>query len=142
MPRPAETMLQASASRLQPLRLGAALALVLAVLPLPAQGQDGQAPGVQGPEELNEPDLRERVFGPTPEPTPAPSPAPPETPGGERQIAFEATSLDYDSDADVVTASGDVLLRSGDQSVRADAVSWNRTTGQIVATGDIRMVDE
>ena len=26
--------------------------------------------------------------------------------------------------------------------MRADAVSWNRTTGQIVATGNIRFVDE
>jgi LPS-assembly protein len=143
MPRAAETSLQASTSRLQPLRYGAALALVLALLPVSARAQEGQAPGVQGPEELTEPDLRERVFGPAPAPTPAPAPAPPPVnASGEREIAFEATTLDYDSDADVVTASGDVLLRSGDQSVRADTVSWNRTSGRIVATGNIRFVDE
>ena len=57
-------------------------------------------------------------------------------------MAFEASQVDYDSNAETVTASGDVLLRSQDQSVRADSVSWNRTSGQIVATGDVRLVDE
>ncbi len=61
---------------------------------------------------------------------------------GEREIAFEANAVSYDSDADVVTASGNVVLRSGDQSVRADTVNWNRTTGEIIAVGDIRLVDE
>ncbi|MEO6387760.1 MAG: LPS assembly protein LptD [Croceibacterium sp.] len=42
----------------------------------------------------------------------------------------------------MVSATGDVLLRSGDKSVRADAVSWNRTSGQILATGNVRLVDE
>jgi LPS-assembly protein len=59
-----------------------------------------------------------------------------------REIAFEATTVSYDSDTETVTAEGDVLLRSGDQSVRADAVSWNRASGEIVATGNIRFVDE
>src|SRR5690606_1861332 len=59
-----------------------------------------------------------------------------------REIAFEATTLEYESDADVVVASGDVILRSGDQSVRADQITWNRETGQIVANGNIRFVDE
>ncbi|MBH5323138.1 LPS-assembly protein LptD [Erythrobacter sp. JGD-13] len=61
---------------------------------------------------------------------------------GQRQIGFEADELNYDQDTDTVTASGNVLLRSGDQSVRADAVTWNRLTGQIMATGDVRFVDE
>jgi LPS-assembly protein len=32
-------------------------------------------------------------------------------------------------------------LRRGDQSVRADSVTWNRKSGAIVATGNIRFVD-
>src|SRR5690606_15731501 len=68
--------------------------------------------------------------------------APAEAQADTREIAFEATAVSYDSDADTVTAEGDVLLRSGDQSVRADTVSWNRTTGEIVAMGSIRFVDE
>jgi LPS-assembly protein len=59
-----------------------------------------------------------------------------------REIAFEADGLSYDSEADVVTATGNVLARSGDQSVRADAISWNRMSGEIVATGNVRLVDE
>jgi LPS-assembly protein len=74
------------------------------------------------------------------EATPPPGPGP--NAEGERQVAFEASQVDYDSDADVVTASGDVVLRSEDQSVRADSISWNRKSGQIVANGDVRMVDE
>ncbi len=61
---------------------------------------------------------------------------------GQRQIGFEANELRYDQDTDTVTAAGNVVLRSGDQSVRADAVTWNRFTGEIVATGNIRFVDE
>jgi len=60
----------------------------------------------------------------------------------EREIAFEADEVAYNYETDVVTASGQVLLESGDQSVRADAVSWTRATGQIVADGNIRFVDE
>ena len=59
-----------------------------------------------------------------------------------REIAFEANEIRYDQDTDTITAAGNVILRSGDQSVRADAVSWNRLTGEIVATGSIRLVDE
>jgi LPS-assembly protein len=73
-------------------------------------------------------------------PTPPPGPGP--NAEGDRQVAFEASQVDYNSDADVVTASGDVVLRSEDQSVRADSISWNRKSGQIVANGDVRMVDE
>jgi len=67
---------------------------------------------------------------------PAPAPAP------ARQIDFEARELGYDSETDTVTARGDVILRSEDRSVRADEVTWDRRSGQIIATGNIRLVDE
>lgn len=115
MPPGPPPMLQAPPHRLQPLRRGAAAGLALALLiPLPALAQEGS---------------------PAPETASDAGQAP-------REIAFEANEVSYDSDTDVVTASGDVLLRSEGQSVRADNVSWNRTSGQIVATGDIRFVDE
>src|SRR5690606_36837422 len=72
--------------------------------------------------------------------TAATPPEPDTTPA--REIAFEASTVSYDSDSDTVIAEGDVVLRSDDQSVRADAVSWNRTSGEIVATGNVRAVDE
>jgi LPS-assembly protein len=62
-------------------------------------------------------------------------------PSGEREIAFEANELSYDSDNDVVTATGNVILRSGTQSVRADSVTWDRRGNNVSATGNIRYVD-
>lgn len=59
----------------------------------------------------------------------------------DEQIAFEADGTSYDSEADVVRVFGNVVLRRGTQSVRADAVTWDRKSGQIVATGNIRFVD-
>ncbi|MFC0588138.1 LPS-assembly protein LptD [Novosphingobium aquiterrae] len=56
-------------------------------------------------------------------------------------IGFEADGVSYDSNGDTVTAFGNVILRRGDQSMRADQVVWNRSTGKILATGNIRFVD-
>ncbi|MBC2666616.1 LPS-assembly protein LptD [Novosphingobium flavum] len=56
-------------------------------------------------------------------------------------IAFEADEVAYAYNDEVVTATGNVVLRRDGQSVRADKVTWNRTTGQIEATGNIRLVD-
>lgn len=69
--------------------------------------------------------------------SPAPAPAP-----GERAIAFEADALAYESGTEVVRASGNVVLRSEDQSVRADQVTWDRRAGTIMATGNVRFVDQ
>ncbi|WP_454597266.1 LPS-assembly protein LptD [Qipengyuania sp. SM2507] len=57
-------------------------------------------------------------------------------------IDFEAQTLSFDEETDTVTAAGNVVLRSGDRSVRADNVSWNRRSGEILATGRVRFVDE
>jgi len=136
--------------------LGACLAAALFVLgaPLPALAQqvDGAAaamPSAEEPEQVGE--LEARAPGiPAPigefpgvEAATAPDSAPDSAPAeGERQIDFEANEVAYDNEADTITVTGDVVLRSGDQSVRADAVTWDRGAGQIVATGNIRFVDE
>jgi LPS-assembly protein len=57
------------------------------------------------------------------------------------KLDFSANEVEYQDDADVVTAKGDVFLRRGDQTVHADNVRWNRKTGQIIATGHLRVVD-
>jgi LPS-assembly protein len=57
-------------------------------------------------------------------------------------IDFEAKEIAYDSERETVTARGNVVLRSDDRSVRADEVTWDRTTGTIIATGNIRLVDD
>lgn len=59
-----------------------------------------------------------------------------------RQIDFEARELGYNNETDTVTARGNVILRSEDRSVRADEVVWDRRSGRIIATGNIRLVDE
>lgn len=65
-----------------------------------------------------------------------------EPPTGQREVDFATDEIAYDGTGDIVTLTGNVVLRSEDQSVRANSVTWNRATGEIVATGDIRFVDE
>ncbi|MHA6333071.1 LPS-assembly protein LptD [Qipengyuania sp. CAU 1752] len=57
------------------------------------------------------------------------------------EIEFEADGVAYDSDADILTATGNVVLRGDDQSVRADKVQWDRQAGVIRASGNVRFVD-
>jgi LPS-assembly protein len=56
-------------------------------------------------------------------------------------IGFEADAASYDDNTDQVSVMGNVVLRRGQQSVRADKVTWDRKSGQIVAEGNIRFVD-
>ena len=60
---------------------------------------------------------------------------------GDR-LTFEADRLTYDDRARTVTATGSVIVRSDEASVRAGRVVWNRTTGEIVASEDVRFVDD
>lgn len=55
-------------------------------------------------------------------------------------IAFSAEKIDYDSQADVVTAIGDVVLNRDGYRLRADTVIWNRKTGEVTARGNIRSI--
>ena len=57
-------------------------------------------------------------------------------------VSFEADQAVYDDQTEILTATGSVFLRRQDQSVVADKVTWNRKTGQIVATGNVRLVDK
>ena len=83
-------------------------------------------------------ELDERPF----ESAPAPPPAPATDADGNRQVAFEADQLSYDDNGETLTATGNVVLRSGDRSVRADTVTYNRKSGKILARGRVRFVDE
>lgn len=61
----------------------------------------------------------------------------------ETPIAFEADRVEYRFETeDTVIASGNVVLRQNQQSVRAERVTWDRKSGQIVASGNVRMVDQ
>lgn len=69
--------------------------------------------------------------------TSPPRPAPEE----EREVEFSADQLTYDSEADVVTASGDVRMTTEGNRLRADTVIWNRVTGEVRAEGNVRIVN-
>ncbi|WP_446741018.1 LPS-assembly protein LptD [Sphingomonas sp. ACRSK] len=74
-------------------------------------------------------------------PVPPPPPEAAAAPASEDEIRFTADRLDYDTEADVVTATGDVrMFREGDR-LRADRVSWNRKSGQVVAEGNIAVTN-
>jgi LPS-assembly protein len=97
---------------------GCALAAALLVAPAAAQ------------------DLQNRPVAPPPASDPALA-----TPAGDDQVQFSAGSLDYDSNADMVTALDEVrMFRQGDR-LRADKVVWNRKTGKVVATGNIAVTN-
>ena len=62
-------------------------------------------------------------------------------PIAEDQVQFSAGNLEYDTNADVVTATGEVrMFRTGDR-LRADKVVWNRKTGKVLATGNVAVTN-
>ena len=131
---------------------------LFAATPLAAQAADDELGTVTDPEgepEDRSPssptvdtaeDVDELLTIPDPDAGLDPPPAPTGEDGvdaqGNRQIGFEADILEYSSNNETVTARGNVLLRSGDRSLRADTVSWNEETGDIIAEGRVRFVDE
>ena len=118
----AQTQQQASSPRLRSISLGILLAGIATI----ALSEGAFAQGV--PEESSA--------------QPAPAPTPGSATEERIPIAFEADTVEYDQNADTVTATGNVVLRRDEQSVRSDTVTWNRKSGQIVASGSVRLVDE
>ena len=130
--------------------LGTASAAIALMAAAPAYAQDGAATGAgtvgqpegEDPSDLPPPseEAQDPVIIATQGDLP---PAVPEfNEAGERQISFAADVLSYDSDAEVTRAEGNVVLQSGDRSLRADSVSWSQRTGVILASGNVRFVDE
>ncbi len=142
---PASTGSQQALVRRLPKWAASALALALALAAAPALAQDGSGQGMGTVEQPQGEPSGDPTGDPPALSTPL-APIDPETlpppPTSDRQINFEANSVAYDQNAETVTASGDVVLRSEDRSVRADEVTWNRVTGQIVGSGNVRFVDE
>ena len=58
----------------------------------------------------------------------------------EQVIDFSADSVTYDSDADVVTASGRVRMTRDGNYLAADQVNWDRKTGEVRADGNVVVV--
>jgi LPS-assembly protein len=65
----------------------------------------------------------------------APVSAAPET----YEVDFSADTLNYDNANEIVTARGKVLMLREGSKLEADEVIWNRKTGQVKATGNVRI---
>ena len=64
-------------------------------------------------------------------------PAPAVSTTAEQSVDFSSDQVVYDSDADVVTASGEVRMRRDGQYLAADQVIWNRKTDEVRAKGNV-----
>ena len=108
--------------------LAAATAFALAAHPALAQDDASIAPDAIKP-------IEEQVTQLDPDALPSVA--------NSRIIGFEADNLEYDNEGDgeVIIASGNVLLSSEDNSVRADQISWDRQSRTIYASGNVRLVD-
>lgn len=80
------------------------------------------------------PDLQDRNVAPPP-----PSTVP--LSGDPDEVQFTADQLEYDYEKDVVSASGDVRLFRRSDRLRADRVVWDRKSGQVVAEGNIVVIN-
>jgi len=71
------------------------------------------------------------------------SPPPSEGAASEdpNQVRFSANQLEYDLNADIVTATGEVRMFREGERLRADKVTWNRKTGKVLATGNIAITN-
>ncbi len=67
--------------------------------------------------------------------------AEPIPPADSREVDFSAATLVYDSEADIVTAAGDVRMTTEGNNLRADRVVWNRVSGEVRAEGNVRVVN-
>ena len=76
---------------------------------------------------------------PTAELPPAASDAP--ATADPKQVRFSADGLEYDSNAEIVTAIGEVRMTREGNRLRADKVVWNRQTGKVVATGGVALAN-
>ncbi len=57
-------------------------------------------------------------------------------------VDFSSERLEYDTSAEIVTASGDVRMARDGNRVRADKIVWNRNSGEVVATGSVIVESE
>ncbi|MGE5062970.1 MAG: LPS-assembly protein LptD [Myxococcales bacterium] len=67
----------------------------------------------------------------------ASAPVTPATTTQDQNVAFSADQVTYDSDADVVTASGAVRMNRDGNYLAADQVVWDRKSGQVHAIGNV-----
>ena len=59
---------------------------------------------------------------------------------GEQPIEFSADSVSYDSEADVVIATGRVRMNRDGNFLAAEQITWTRKTGEVRAEGNVVVV--
>lgn len=59
-----------------------------------------------------------------------------------KDLQVEADQLNYEAENNLVTARGNVLLRKGAQSLKADVITYNRITEQAFARGNVVFTNE
>ncbi|NUS99455.1 MAG: LPS-assembly protein LptD [Sphingomonas sp.] len=79
-------------------------------------------------------------------PVPAPFPATTTPPGPipaeiDEVVEFSAGQVTYDSNGDIVTATGAVRMERDGNYVAADQIVWDRKTGQVRALGNVVMMN-
>ncbi len=74
---------------------------------------------------------------PPADPVPPADVAPPGQPVAAQEVEFQADQIDYDQDADVITASGNVQVRRGADRLAAERVRWDRKSGRVTAAGNV-----
>lgn len=63
-----------------------------------------------------------------------------EAPATGDQLGFSAATVEYDSNSEIVTATGDVVVNRDGYTLRADTILWNRNSGEVTAEGNIRSI--
>ena len=66
-----------------------------------------------------------------------PSAAQTAQPAQDQIVEFSADTVSYDSDADLITASGEVRMERDGNYLAADQLTWDRKTGQVIAQGNV-----
>ena len=64
-------------------------------------------------------------------------PPPTAAPATDEVVTFSADRVEYDSNADVVTANGEVRMDRAGNYLAADQVVWDRKSGQVFAKGNV-----
>jgi LPS-assembly protein len=82
-------------------------------------------------------DLQDRPVEAT-SPSDVPEPA---APAGDDQVRFSAGVIEFEYEADIVTATGEVRMVRRGERLRADKVVWDRKTGKVIATGNIAIAN-
>ncbi|MFD0947117.1 LPS-assembly protein LptD [Sphingomonas canadensis] len=116
-----------------------ATAWPIALLSAPhALAQEQEAPAAPAPPAAQAPSAPPSLTAPVPAVPAFPDAAPAEP----DEVSFSADVLEYDQKAEIITATGEVrLVRRGDR-LRADKVVWNRGTGEVVAEGNIVIIND